>query len=72
MIAHENYVYCDCCGTQIMASWRNDKLFITDRRNGQRHYAEVPLLDNLIAIVQDRAQLANQGGSSASKLNTDG
>lgn len=59
MIAHEKYVYCGCCGTQIMASWRNGKLFITDKRNGNRHFAEVDILDKPKDLNQDMAQSAS-------------
>ena len=30
-------IYCDCCGTELMAKIVGDNLVIKDRRHGQQH-----------------------------------
>ena len=36
-------IYCDCCGTEVMAKRSEDRIVIQDRRHGRRHVAVIPL-----------------------------
>lgn len=40
-------VYCDCCGTEKLASIVGDTLVIRDRRHGQKHVAVIKIQDLL-------------------------
>ena len=35
--------YCDCCGREKMAEWRDGKIVVTDRRHGKKHVWTLPL-----------------------------
>lgn len=40
-------IYCDCCGTEKLASIVSDTLVIRDRRHGQKHVAVIKIQDLL-------------------------
>ena len=57
-------IYCDCCGTELMAKVVGDRLVIRDRRHGSNHVAVVPLkdiLDKLGISLYSMAMMTNEG-----------
>jgi hypothetical protein len=55
LVTKEGPVYCDCCGRERLATVRNGKLVVTDRRGGTRHTV-VFVLDNSDTVRIDSTQ----------------
>lgn len=47
----DDFIYCDCCGSQKLAQVVGDSLVIKDRRHGQKHVA-ILKADDLLDILK--------------------
>jgi len=49
-------LYCDCCGTEGMASLDSERLIIRTKRHGTNHVITIRL-DSLLKLAQNSRQL---------------
>jgi hypothetical protein len=65
-------VKCSCCGKELLAEIRDDKMIIMDKRHGRRHLVVITLED-ILSIMQQGLNLPAKGLNALNpvkKLNT--